>query len=139
MHLPVAEWFPRGRSTFDNLVLLETQIRNAFIRRNHLVSIFFSVTAYSYVNWVTWGHLGTTRDNFEFVACVFCVTAYSSVDYGDMETHVYTLGHIGICRLSLLRYVASFCLLGGYMDTWIHLWNIWNWYLASYCVTAYSC
>ncbi|GBN65330.1 putative RNA-directed DNA polymerase from transposon X-element [Araneus ventricosus] len=35
--------FRKGRSTFDNLVLLETQIRNAFVRRNHLVSIFFDI------------------------------------------------------------------------------------------------
>ncbi|GBL79203.1 putative RNA-directed DNA polymerase from transposon X-element [Araneus ventricosus] len=35
--------FRRGRSTFDNLVLLQTQIRNAFVRRNHLVSIFFDI------------------------------------------------------------------------------------------------
>ncbi|XP_055936882.1 uncharacterized protein LOC129966479 [Argiope bruennichi] len=33
--------FRKGRSTFDNLILLETQIRNA--RRNHLVSIFFDI------------------------------------------------------------------------------------------------
>ncbi|GBN51186.1 putative RNA-directed DNA polymerase from transposon BS [Araneus ventricosus] len=38
---PLQSGFRRGRSTFDNLVLLETQIRNAFVRRNHLVSIFF--------------------------------------------------------------------------------------------------
>ncbi|GBO29721.1 putative RNA-directed DNA polymerase from transposon X-element, partial [Araneus ventricosus] len=35
--------FRRGRSTFDNLVLLETQIRNAFVKRNYLVSIFFDI------------------------------------------------------------------------------------------------
>ncbi|GBN39928.1 hypothetical protein AVEN_21763-1 [Araneus ventricosus] len=40
---PLQSGFRRGRSTFDNLVLLETQIRNAFVRRNHLVSIFFDI------------------------------------------------------------------------------------------------
>ncbi|GBM21224.1 putative RNA-directed DNA polymerase from transposon X-element [Araneus ventricosus] len=51
--------FRRGRSTFDNIVHLETQIRNAFVRRNHLVSIFFDVKkAYDR----TWRH--TTMLNF---------------------------------------------------------------------------
>ncbi|GBM12996.1 putative RNA-directed DNA polymerase from transposon X-element [Araneus ventricosus] len=40
---PLQSGFRRGRSTFDNIVHLETQIRNAFVRRNHLVSIFFDV------------------------------------------------------------------------------------------------
>ncbi|GBO01743.1 hypothetical protein AVEN_72166-1 [Araneus ventricosus] len=40
---PLQSGFRRGWSTFDNLVLLETQIRNAFVRRNHLVSIFFDI------------------------------------------------------------------------------------------------
>ncbi|GBM28382.1 putative RNA-directed DNA polymerase from transposon X-element, partial [Araneus ventricosus] len=40
---PLQSGFRRGRSTVDNLVLLETQIRNAFVNRNHLVSIFFDI------------------------------------------------------------------------------------------------
>ncbi|GBN30042.1 RNA-directed DNA polymerase from mobile element jockey [Araneus ventricosus] len=40
---PLQSGFRRRRSTFDNLVLLETQIRNAFVRRNHLVSKFFDI------------------------------------------------------------------------------------------------
>ncbi|GBN61686.1 putative RNA-directed DNA polymerase from transposon X-element [Araneus ventricosus] len=40
---PLQSGFRRDRSTFDNLVLLETQIRNACVRRNHLVSIFFDI------------------------------------------------------------------------------------------------
>ncbi|GBM48855.1 putative RNA-directed DNA polymerase from transposon X-element [Araneus ventricosus] len=40
---PLQSGFRRGRSTFDNLVLLETQIRNAFVRRNRLVSLFFDI------------------------------------------------------------------------------------------------
>ncbi|GBN51097.1 putative RNA-directed DNA polymerase from transposon X-element, partial [Araneus ventricosus] len=40
---PLQSGFRRGRSTFDNLVLLETHIRNAFVKRNHLVSIFFDI------------------------------------------------------------------------------------------------
>ncbi|GBO20397.1 putative RNA-directed DNA polymerase from transposon X-element [Araneus ventricosus] len=40
---PLQSGFRRGRSTFDNFVLLETQIRNAFVKRNHLVSVFFDI------------------------------------------------------------------------------------------------
>ncbi|GFX73315.1 putative RNA-directed DNA polymerase from transposon X-element [Trichonephila clavipes] len=34
--------FRKGRSTLDN-IKLENKIRNAFVRRNHLVSIFFDI------------------------------------------------------------------------------------------------
>jgi ribonuclease HI len=40
---PWQSGFRRGRSTVDNIVDLETKIRNAFVRRNHLVSIFFDI------------------------------------------------------------------------------------------------
>ncbi|GBM26169.1 putative RNA-directed DNA polymerase from transposon X-element [Araneus ventricosus] len=40
---PLQSGFRRIRSTFDNLILLETQTRNAFVRRNHRVSIFFDI------------------------------------------------------------------------------------------------
>ncbi|GBN99948.1 putative RNA-directed DNA polymerase from transposon X-element [Araneus ventricosus] len=40
---PLQSGFRRGRSTFHNLVLLETQIRNPFVKRNHLVAIFFDI------------------------------------------------------------------------------------------------
>ncbi|GFY02253.1 putative RNA-directed DNA polymerase from transposon X-element [Trichonephila clavipes] len=35
--------FRKGRSTLDNLVFLESEIRDAFVRRNHLVSLFFDI------------------------------------------------------------------------------------------------
>ncbi|GFU46916.1 probable RNA-directed DNA polymerase from transposon X-element [Trichonephila clavipes] len=35
--------FRKGRSTLDNIITLENKIRNAFVRRNHLVSIFFDI------------------------------------------------------------------------------------------------
>jgi ribonuclease HI len=35
--------FRRGRSSIDNALDLESKIRNAFIRKNHLVAIFFDI------------------------------------------------------------------------------------------------
>lgn len=59
---PLQSGFRRGRSTFDNLVLLETRIRNTFVRRNHLVSIFFDIEkAYDR----TWRY-GILRTLFQF-------------------------------------------------------------------------
>ena len=40
---PYQSGFRKGRCTLDNILYLETQIRNAFVRRNHLVSIFFDI------------------------------------------------------------------------------------------------
>ncbi|GFV06898.1 reverse transcriptase domain-containing protein [Trichonephila clavipes] len=35
--------FHKGRSTLDNIITLENKFRNAFVWRNHLVSIFFDI------------------------------------------------------------------------------------------------
>ncbi|GBN55468.1 putative RNA-directed DNA polymerase from transposon X-element [Araneus ventricosus] len=40
---PFQSGFRQGRSTIDNLLALETEIRNAFIRRQHAVAIFFDI------------------------------------------------------------------------------------------------
>ncbi|GFS77437.1 putative RNA-directed DNA polymerase from transposon X-element [Trichonephila clavipes] len=40
---PLQSGFRKGRSTLDNLIFLESQIRDAFVRRNHLVSLFFDI------------------------------------------------------------------------------------------------
>ena len=37
---PLQSGFRKGRTTIDNILLLEASIRNTFLRRNHLVSIF---------------------------------------------------------------------------------------------------
>ena len=45
-HMVITEYqsgFRRRRSTVDNLVTLETSIRDAFVGRKHLVSIFFDL------------------------------------------------------------------------------------------------
>ena len=55
-HMVITEFqsgFRRRRSTVDNLVTLETSIRDAFVDRKHLVSIFFDLEkAYD----TTWNH-----------------------------------------------------------------------------------
>jgi ribonuclease HI len=52
--------FRRGRCTIDNIIDLETRIRNAFVKRSHLVSIFFDIEkAYDR----TWRH-GILRQLF---------------------------------------------------------------------------
>lgn len=40
---PYQSGFRKGRSTIDNVLDLETRIRLAFLRRNHLVSVFFDI------------------------------------------------------------------------------------------------
>ncbi|XP_055940827.1 uncharacterized protein LOC129971257 [Argiope bruennichi] len=40
---PFQSGFRKNRSTIDNLLALETDIRMAFIKRNHLVSVFFDI------------------------------------------------------------------------------------------------
>lgn len=40
---PLQSGFRRSRSTLDNILMLETSIREAFVRQHHLVSIFFDI------------------------------------------------------------------------------------------------
>ena len=40
---PWQSGFRHGRSTTDNILMLETNIRNANLRRNHLVAVFFDI------------------------------------------------------------------------------------------------
>ncbi|GFW87122.1 probable RNA-directed DNA polymerase from transposon X-element [Trichonephila clavipes] len=59
---PLQSGFRKSRSTLDNLVLLESQIRDAFVRRNHLVSLFFDIEkAYDR----TWRY-GILRNIYDF-------------------------------------------------------------------------
>ncbi|GFV93335.1 probable RNA-directed DNA polymerase from transposon X-element [Trichonephila clavipes] len=59
---PLQSGFRKGRSTLDNVVFLESQIRDAFVRRNHLVSLFFDIEkAYDR----TWRY-GILRNMYDF-------------------------------------------------------------------------
>ncbi|KMQ83888.1 rna-directed dna polymerase from mobile element jockey-like protein [Lasius niger] len=58
---PFQSGFRRNRSSVDNLLALETEIRNAFVQNKHLVSIFFDIEkAYDR----TWRH-GILVDIFD--------------------------------------------------------------------------
>ncbi|KFM75393.1 RNA-directed DNA polymerase from mobile element jockey, partial [Stegodyphus mimosarum] len=48
---PCQSGFRKGRTTVDNMVLLETSIRKAFVKRNHLVSVFFDIEKAYYKAW----------------------------------------------------------------------------------------
>ena len=59
---PVQSDFHSERSTNDNLVRLETFIRHAFIKKEHVVAVFFDLEkAYD----TTWKY-GILRDLYEF-------------------------------------------------------------------------
>ena len=65
---PVQSGFRSERSTNDNLVRLETFIRDAFVKKEHVVAVFFDLKkAYD----TTWKY-GILRDLHEFGVSKFC-------------------------------------------------------------------
>ncbi|OOY58141.1 hypothetical protein BOW02_12460, partial [Solemya velum gill symbiont] len=55
--------FRQGRSTIDHLVRLESYIRDAFLKKEHVVTVFFDLEkAYE----STWQY-GILKDLFDFV------------------------------------------------------------------------
>ncbi|GFY18233.1 probable RNA-directed DNA polymerase from transposon X-element [Trichonephila clavipes] len=59
---PLQSGFRKGRSTLDNLVFLESQIRDAFVKRSHLVSLFFDIDKACDRTW----RYGILRDMYDF-------------------------------------------------------------------------
>ena len=86
--------FRRRRSTVDNLVTLETSIRDAFVGRKHLVSIFFDLEkAYD----TTWKHgmlldLYKTglRGRLPMFICGFLSDRYFQVRVGNIYSYPYS-------------------------------------------------
>ena len=86
--------FRRRRSTVDNLVTLETSIRDAFVGRKHLVSIFFDLEkAYD----TTWKHgilfdLCKTglRGRLPMFICDFLSDPYFKVRVGNTYSDPYS-------------------------------------------------
>ena len=96
-HMVITEFqsgFRRRRSTVDNLVTLETSIRDAFVDRKHLVSIFFDLEkAYD----TTWNHgilldLYKTgpRGRLPMFICDFLSDRYFKVRVGNIYSDPYS-------------------------------------------------
>ncbi|GFT57957.1 probable RNA-directed DNA polymerase from transposon X-element [Trichonephila clavipes] len=90
---PLQSGFRKGRSTLDNLVFLESQIRDAFVRRNHLVSFFFDIEkAYDR----TWRY-GILRNMYDFglrgnlpiFIFNFLAVRYFNVRIGHSSSHKF--------------------------------------------------
>ncbi|GFU50710.1 probable RNA-directed DNA polymerase from transposon X-element [Trichonephila clavipes] len=90
---PMQSGFRKGRSTLDNLVFLESQIRDAFVRRNHLVSLFFDIEkAYDR----TWRY-GILRNMYDFglrgnlpiFIFNFLAVRYFNVRIGHSSSHKF--------------------------------------------------
>ena len=110
--------FRRHRSTVDNLVTLETSIRDAFVSRKHLVSIFFDLEkAYD----TTWKH-GILLDVYKtgrrgrlpMFICAFLVCVgniYFDLTHGRQVSHRVVLfpSHYLVSRLIVLYLV--YCLI----------------------------
>ncbi|GFW28623.1 probable RNA-directed DNA polymerase from transposon X-element [Trichonephila clavipes] len=90
---PLQSGFRKGRSTLDNLVFLESQMRDAFVKRNHLVSFFFDIEkAYDR----TWRY-GILRNMYDFglrgnipiFIFNFLAVRYFNVRIGHSSSHKF--------------------------------------------------
>ncbi|GFY13641.1 probable RNA-directed DNA polymerase from transposon X-element [Trichonephila clavipes] len=88
---PLQSGFRKGRSTLDNLVFLESQIRDAFVRRNHLVSLFFDIEKAYDRTW-RYGILRNMHDfglrgNLPIFIFNFLAVRYFHVRIGHSSSH----------------------------------------------------
>ncbi|GFV12800.1 RNA-directed DNA polymerase from mobile element jockey, partial [Trichonephila clavipes] len=85
--------FRKGQSTLDNIVYLESQIRDAFVRINQLVSLFFD-TEKSYHRTWRYGILRNMRDfglrgNLPIFIFNFLAVRYFYVRIGHSSSHKF--------------------------------------------------
>ncbi|GFY07466.1 putative RNA-directed DNA polymerase from transposon X-element [Trichonephila clavipes] len=90
---PLQSGFRKSRSTLDNLVFLESQIRDAFVRRNHLVSLFFDIEKAYDQTWC-YGILRNMHDfglrgNLPIFIFNFLVVRYFPVRIGHSSSHKF--------------------------------------------------
>ncbi|GFU96156.1 probable RNA-directed DNA polymerase from transposon X-element [Trichonephila clavipes] len=90
---PLQSGFRKGRSTLDNLVFLESQIRDAFVRRNHLVSLFFDIEKTYDRTW-RYGILRIMHDfglrgNLPIFIFNFLAVRYFHVRIGHSSSHKF--------------------------------------------------
>ncbi|GFW24990.1 probable RNA-directed DNA polymerase from transposon X-element [Trichonephila clavipes] len=105
---PLQSGFRKGRSTLDNLVFLESQIRDAFVKRNHLVSLFFDIEkAYDR----TWRY-GILRNMYDFglrgnlpiFIFNFLAVRYFNVRIGHSSSNKFLQDQVyGSARASVLK------------------------------------
>ena len=103
--------FRRRRSTVDNLLTLETSIRDAFVGGKHLVSIFFDLEkAYD----TTWKH-GILLDLYKtglhgrlsMFICDFLSDRYFKVHVGNIYSDPY-LQEAGVSRYLVSRLIVLY-------------------------------
>ncbi|GFW36338.1 probable RNA-directed DNA polymerase from transposon BS [Trichonephila clavipes] len=102
---PLQSGFRKGRSTLDNLVFLESQIRDAFVRRNHLVSLFFDIEKAYDRTW-RYGILRNMHDfglrgNLPIFIFIFLAVRYFHVRIGHLSSHKFIQDQ-GVPRGSVL-------------------------------------
>ncbi|GFX34930.1 probable RNA-directed DNA polymerase from transposon X-element [Trichonephila clavipes] len=90
---PLQSGFRKSRSTLDNLVFLESQIRHAFVRRNHLVSLFFDIEKAYDRTW-RYGILRNMHDfglrgNLPIFIFNFLAVRYFHVRIGHSSSHKF--------------------------------------------------
>ncbi|GFX14457.1 putative RNA-directed DNA polymerase from transposon X-element [Trichonephila clavipes] len=118
---PLQSGFRKGRSTLDNHAFLESQIRDAFVKRNHLVSLFFDIEkAYDRI-W-PYGILHNMHDfglrgNLPIFIFNFLAVRYFHVRIGHSSSHkfiqdqgvpqgsVFSITHFNIHMSSILHHL----------------------------------
>ncbi|GFX00971.1 putative RNA-directed DNA polymerase from transposon X-element [Trichonephila clavipes] len=102
---PLQSGFRKGQSTLDNLVFLESQIRDAFVGRNHLVSLFFDIDKAYDRTW-RYGILRNMHDfglrrNLPIFVFNFLAVRYFYVRIGHSSSHKFMQGQ-GVPQGSVL-------------------------------------
>ncbi|GFV94697.1 probable RNA-directed DNA polymerase from transposon X-element [Trichonephila clavipes] len=90
---PLQSGFRKGQSTLDNLIFLESQIRDAFVRRSHLVYLFFEIEKAYDRTW-RYGILRTMYDfglrrNLPIFIFNFLAVRYFYVRIGNSSSHKF--------------------------------------------------
>ncbi|GFV64297.1 probable RNA-directed DNA polymerase from transposon X-element [Trichonephila clavipes] len=90
---PLQSGFRKGRSTLDNLNFLESQIRDALVKRNHLVYLFFDIEK-SYDQTWCYGILRNMHDfglrgNLPIFIFNFLAVRYFNVRIGHSSSHKF--------------------------------------------------
>ncbi|GFW94073.1 probable RNA-directed DNA polymerase from transposon X-element [Trichonephila clavipes] len=90
---PLQSGFRKGLSTLDDLVFLESQIRDAFVRRNHLDSLFFDIEKAYDRTW-RYGILRNMHDfglrgNLPIFIFNFLAVRYFHVRIGHSSSHEF--------------------------------------------------